>query len=122
LAAVAVLDDVGDGRASAAAVPRGHQPVEWGDEQVLPLVPDRGEAELIGRPGLGNGVFGVRAGAERLADHDPPGQFAIAEKITPAAARLAANPQAEDGDADEVNRQHRAIEPRKTGFHNRARG
>ena len=115
LAAVAVLDDLADGGALAAAIPRGHQPVERRDEHVLPLVPDGGEALAEGRARLRHRLLGVGARAERLADHDPPRQLPVAEKVAAAGAGLARHPQPERRDADEVADQHRPIQRPESG-------
>ena len=107
--AVTVADDLAHGGPLAAAIPGGHQPVEGRGEHVLPLVPDRGEAVVEGGPGLTHGVLGVGAGAEGLADHDPPGEFSLAEEIAAAGADLPRDPQPEGRAAHEIDDQHRPI-------------
>jgi len=115
LAAVTVLDDFRDGGALAAAIPRCQQPVEGRDEHVLPLEPNRGEPHPKRRAGLRHRLFRVRAGAERLADHDPPRELALAKEIAVAGAGLAGEPEAEGRDADEVSNQHGPIQHSETG-------
>ena len=114
-AAIAVLDDLRDGRALAAAVPRGHQPVKGRDEHVLPLKPDGGEALVEGRARLRHRLFRVGARAEGLADHHPPRQFPFAQKVAAAGAGLARQPQTERCDADKVAGQHRPIQRPESG-------
>ncbi len=115
LAAIAVLDDLRDGGAFAAAVPRSDQPVERRDQHVLPLKPDGGEALAKGGARLRHRLLRMGARAKGLADHYPPRQFPVAEKITTAGTNLARNPQTERGDADKVAGQHRPIQCPETG-------
>ena len=97
-------------RSADAPEHRRHHPVERGDEQVLPLVPDGGGAEAVDGAGERHRHLRMGADAEALADHHPRTEFPVAEKVLAAAPNAVADDQPDGGDDNEVDDQDGPIE------------
>ena len=100
---VPILGELRHRRAPDPPEDRRHQPVERGDEEVLPLKPDGGGADAVDGAGERHRHLGVRADAKALANHQPWPEAAPAEEILAAVADAVSRDQADGGDDDEVD-------------------
>ena len=101
--AVTILGELRHRRAPDPPEDWRHQPVERGDEEVLPLEPDGGGADAVDGAGERHRHLGMRADAKALPNHQPGPEAAPAEEILAAVADPVSRDQADGGDDDEVD-------------------
>ena len=104
------MGELGHRRAADAPEDRGHEPVERRDEEVLPLIPDRGRADAVDRPGERHRHFGMGADAEALPDHQPRAELAPAKEVVAAMADAIPDDEADRRDDDQVGDENCPIE------------
>ena len=103
--AEAFLEIVGGGNVAHAPEDERGYPVEGGDEEPEPLIPDAGQADLVRSSGHRDRLVGVGAGAEVVHDHQPAAELASAHEVVAGAVHLPGRPQADAGDAQEIEDQ-----------------